>query len=105
MNIPNNFKEISECQNKNFNSDDDNMKSIMISKGQRVQLSNVTVKQLQCLLKIALGKVESLDGKTKLGIKTFDEDNILNFRINCKNPKLRNIYFRLIHNDFLHTQE
>ena len=81
-NIPNNFKEISECQNEYFNSDEDNMKSIMISKGQRVQLNNVTVKQLQ----VFLGKVESLDVKTKLGIKTFNEDNILNFRINCKNP-------------------
>jgi hypothetical protein len=100
MNIPNKFKEISECQNENFNSDDDNMKSIMISKGRRVQLNNVTVKQLQCLLKIALGKVESLDARSKLGINTFDENNILNFRSNCKNPKLRNIYFRLIHNDF-----
>jgi hypothetical protein len=76
------------------------MKSIMILKGRRVQLNNVTVKQLQCLLKIALRKVESLDAKSKLGINTFDENNILNFRSNCKNPKLRNIYFRLIHNDF-----
>ncbi len=30
----------------------------------------------------------------------FDEDNIARFRNNCKNPKLINILFRLIQNDF-----
>ncbi len=35
-----------------------------------------------------------------MGIDNFDEENITRFRSNCKNPKLRNIYFRLIHNDF-----
>jgi hypothetical protein len=35
-----------------------------------------------------------------VGIDNFDEENITRFRSNCKNPKLRNIYFRLVHNDF-----
>jgi hypothetical protein len=35
-----------------------------------------------------------------LGIDNFDGENITRFWSNCKNPKLRNIYFRLIHNDF-----
>jgi ribosomal protein L32 len=44
-------------------------------------------------------KVEVLNFKNKLGID-FDPDNITQFRKNCKNVKLRNIYFRLIHKDF-----
>ena len=45
-------------------------------------------------------KIEALDFKQKLNIQNFEEENILRFRKNCKNAKLRNIYFRLIHNDF-----
>jgi hypothetical protein len=52
------------------------------------------------MLKNALKKIEVLDVRNKLGIDNFDEDNIIRFRSNCKNSKLRNIYFRLIHNDF-----
>ena len=35
-----------------------------------------------------------------MDIENFEEENITKFRSNCKNAKLRNIYFRLIHNDF-----
>jgi len=41
-----------------------------------------------------------LVAKEKLNIESFNEENIVQFRNRCKNPKLRNIYFRLIHNDF-----
>jgi hypothetical protein len=57
-------------------------------------------KELQVTLKNALKKIDVLDVKSKVGIDNFDEENITRFRSNCKNPKLRNIYFRLIHNDF-----
>jgi hypothetical protein len=55
---------------------------------------------LQVTLKTALKKTEELDFKNKMMIEEFDEENIIKFRKNCKNPKLRNIYFRLMHNDF-----
>ena len=61
---------------------------------------NVTFILLLIVLKNALKKIEALDVKSKLGIDNFDEENITRLRNNCKNPKLRNIYFRLIHNDF-----
>jgi hypothetical protein len=60
----------------------------------------VTVKQLQVTLKIALNRVETRDFIDKLGIKEFNSLDILTFRKMCKNSKLRNIYFRLIHRDF-----
>jgi hypothetical protein len=66
----------------------------------RYEIHSITVKELQVTLKIALKKIETLDVKNKLGIESFDEENITRSRSNCKNPKLRNIYLRLIHNDF-----
>jgi hypothetical protein len=60
----------------------------------------VTTKELQTVLKIALKKVEVLNVNTKLGIEDYDPNNIITFRKYCKNSKLRNIYFRLIHKDF-----
>jgi hypothetical protein len=45
-------------------------------------------------------KIDVLDVKNKLGIPKFDEENITRFRSNWKSRKLRNVYFRLIHNNF-----
>jgi hypothetical protein len=50
-------------------------------------------------MKNAMKKIDVLDIKNK-GIDNFDKENITRFRRNCKNPKLRNIHFRLIHNNF-----
>jgi hypothetical protein len=76
------------------------MKYMLIAPRIRKNLITITVKELQVTLKNALKKIDVLDVKNKLGINNFDEENITRFRSNCKNPKLRNIYFRLIHNDF-----
>jgi hypothetical protein len=76
------------------------MKFMQVSPGSRQSLNTITVKDLQIILKTALNKIDVLDVKKKLGVEFFDENNIVKFRNNCKNPKLRNIYFRLIHNDF-----
>ncbi len=76
------------------------MKYILIAPGIRKDVNSITVKELQVTLKTALKKTEILNVKNKLGIENFDEENITKLRSNCKNPKLRNIYFRMIHNDF-----
>jgi hypothetical protein len=76
------------------------MKYMQIAPGIRKDITIITAKELQVLLKNALGRIESLNVNNKLGIQNYDEENILKFRTNCKNSKLRNIYFRLIHNDF-----
>jgi hypothetical protein len=73
---------------------------MLITPNLRKNVSHITVKELQVTLKTALKKTEELDFKNKLMIEEFDEENVIKFRKNCKNPKLRNIYFRLIHNDF-----
>jgi hypothetical protein len=91
---------ISKCYNEDINSDNEDMKYMLIAPRTRKNLITITVKELQVTLKNALKKIDILDVKNKLGIDNFDEENITRFRSNCKNPKLRNIYFRLIHNDF-----
>jgi hypothetical protein len=98
--IPKNLIKIAKCFNENINSDNEKVEYIMTSPQNWTNISEITVKQLQIVLKTALNKVEKLDFDNKLGIIGFDTENVINFRQKCKNPKLRNIYFRLIHNDF-----
>jgi exonuclease III len=100
QNIPEKLRMISRCYNENINSDEENMTHIMTTHGEWLKLDEITVKQLQIILKKAMSKVESLDVSKKVQIQDFNCENIVTFREQCKNPKLRNIYFRLIHNDF-----
>jgi len=90
----------SKCNNEVINSDNEDIKHMLISPRTRNNLNTITVKELQVTQKNAMKKIDILDVKNKVGIDNIDEDNITRFRSNCKNPKLRNIYFRLIHNDF-----
>jgi hypothetical protein len=98
--FPETLINIAKCYNEEINTDNDDMKYMLIAPNTRKIICSITVKELQVTLKNALKKIEVLDVRNKVGIDNFDEDNITKFRSNCKNPKLRNIYFRLIHNDF-----
>jgi hypothetical protein len=66
-----------------------------------VPVHDITVKQLQTLLKTTLGKTSTTEFERKLGISDFDPDYILSMRKQISNVKLRNIFYRLINNDFL----
>jgi hypothetical protein len=90
--------------NDEINVDGNNLKYILISPGKRIDVNMITAKEFQLTLKKVLGRLENTDFKKKLNITSFDAENISKFRLTCKNPKLRNIYFRLIHNDF-YTRE
>jgi hypothetical protein len=65
-----------------------------------IPINEISTKQLQVILKRALKKITKLDVASKLKINNYEPEDILLFRKQCKNTKLRNIYFRLIHNDF-----
>jgi hypothetical protein len=65
-----------------------------------VPIHDVTVKQLQTLLKIALSKTSATEFERKLGISNFDPECILKVRKQISNVKLRNMFYRLINNDF-----
>ena len=55
---------------------------------------------MQNTLKVALNKISSQDFNLKLGITDYNKECIGKFRDQCRNVKLRHIYFRLIHKDF-----
>ena len=76
------------------------MRHLRLENGIRIQVETVTAKELQNTLKVYMNKIEKCDFKTKLDVQYFDEANIMRMRQNCLNSKLRNIYFRLTHNDF-----
>jgi hypothetical protein len=98
--FPKRLVEIAKCFNENINSTDSNLKYMLVTDNKRLAIETITTKELQTTLKIVLGRVDSTNFKQKLMIDDFDINNINTFRDHCKNAKLRNIYFRLIHNDF-----
>ena len=91
---------ITQSYNEEINQDNGTLTHIMIAPNVRKVISSVTVKELQITLKNAMNRIEDFDANKKLGITSFKEEFIIEFRERCKNSKLRNIYFRLIHNDF-----
>jgi exonuclease III len=98
--MPYHLVNVAKCYNEDVNSSNEEVKHILISPEMRKRTSAITVKELQVTLKTTLKRIDELDVKLKLGINNYDEENIIRLRKNVKNPKLRNIYFRLIHNDF-----
>ncbi len=93
------LKIASNC-NDEINNDNDDLNYILVSPTSRLKIDTITVKQLQNTLETALGKVDVRNFNGKLGTDNFDPNDILKFRKFCKNVKLKNIYFRLIHKDF-----
>jgi hypothetical protein len=51
-------------------------------------------------LKAAKNKISAQDFNVKLGTMDFNKENVSKLRYQCKNVKLRHIYFRLISKDF-----
>jgi hypothetical protein len=98
--MPKHLVKITECYNDDVNSCEEQMKYILIDHDRRKEIGSITVKELQITLKFILKRIDELDVKQKLGISSYDEENISTLRKNIRNSKLRNIYFRLIHNDF-----
>ena len=98
--FPKHLQNIAKCFNEETNSSREVLEYILLKPHTRTLLDSLTTKDLQITLKNALNRVETLNYDTRLGTVNFNIDNVVNFRNNCKNSKLRNIYFRLIHNDF-----
>jgi exonuclease III len=99
-NFPQRLIEVAKCSIEGINARSEEVKYIMMNGNNRTAIDSITVKEIQITLKAALNKTENLDVNAKHGITNFEESNITEFRKICKNAKLRNIYFRLIHNDF-----
>ncbi len=65
-----------------------------------IPVHDITVKQLQTLLKSALSKTTKTEFERKLQISNFDPDCIMKVRKQISNVKCRNIFYRLINNAF-----
>jgi hypothetical protein len=98
--FPKYLKQIAEKFNENLQSNNGKLSYVKINESNWKELGSITTKELQIILKQILNRVESSDYNQKLGLTNFDHDNFVNFRLVCKNPRLRNVYFRLCHNDF-----
>ncbi len=98
--FPKHIIKIAKCFNEDINSDRDELKYMLLTTKGRISVDTITTKELQICLKQALKRVEDSAFNEKLGTINFRTENIIKFRQMCQNSKLRNIYFRLIHNDF-----
>jgi hypothetical protein len=98
--FPKHLINIAKCYNEEINSDIGELKYMLIGSQSRIAVEIITTKELQICLKKSLKRVEVATFNDRLGIVDFKTDNIIKFRKMCQNSKLRNIYFRLIHNDF-----
>jgi exonuclease III len=96
--------ELAGAYDENSNNDSSGMSHLLYKWGEWRDINCITTKELQVMLKRALNKIDKLDFSHRLGYETFNPDQIEIFRGQCKNVKLRHIYYRLISRDF-YTKE
>jgi exonuclease III len=97
--FPKYFRNAANSFNEDINMKSESITHILKGDSSWVSIGEVTTKELQWILKKAMYKVETVNLDEKLQIKPNTID-FVQFRQECRNPKLRNIYFRMIHNDF-----
>jgi hypothetical protein len=98
--FPKYFRNTANNFNENINRKDEEITHFLKPDSSWVPIHEITTKELQSILKIALNKITEFEPENKLGIDLTDKLDFELFRKNCKNMKLRSIHFRLIHNDF-----
>jgi hypothetical protein len=98
--FPKNFVNITKCYIEGITDASENLNFIRTDENMWKFINNITVKEMQTMMKEILKKTEITNFEQKLGIDNFQEENITKLRSKCKNAKFRNLYFRLIHNDF-----
>ena len=80
INLPVGLIEYVASYNEDINDDTNGLSHLFLSDGRWKELNKVTTKELQCMLKTALGKVSSQDFDVKLEIENFNMDSITKFR-------------------------
>jgi exonuclease III len=97
--FPKYFRNAANSFNENVNAQTNSLTHFVKEDSSWASLNEITTKELQWILKRALHRISSTDFHNKLNIR----DNIIDpirIRKVCRNPKIRNTYFRMIHNDF-----
>jgi hypothetical protein len=97
--FPSNYKDAAGSYNENVNRLSNEITHILKADLTWTPVEDITTKELQWILKSALNRIESI--KWPENLETIDT---ITFRKNCKNTKLRNIHFRMVHSDF-YTQQ
>jgi hypothetical protein len=100
VNIQSEMVEMAAIYNENVNNDSVGLKYILIKGDEWMAINKITTRELQGTLKVARKRISTQDYNKKLGIINYNRENISKFRYQCKNVKLRHIYFRLISKDF-----
>jgi len=85
--------------NENINEKNEYLTHILKIDKTWTPIEQVTTKDLQWILKKSLNRITETDFEAKTDVRN-EIINPLQIRKDCKNAKLRNIYFRMIHNDF-----
>ena len=98
--FPKHLINIAKCFNEEINNVNEKVKYLQLSHQNRKAIEIITTKEFQSSLKTACNRLEPADFNHRLGTTNFKPEYIINFRKMCQNSKLRNIFFRLIHNDF-----
>jgi hypothetical protein len=76
-----------------------------------MKLDKITAKELQITLKVALKKIAYQEFNSRLGTVDCNREHIFtlisvfSYRNQCKNVKLRHIYFSLISKDFFTVEK
>jgi hypothetical protein len=94
------YRDCANSFDDNINTENSSLTHILNVEGRWVPINEITTKELQKTFKLILNKISDANFTVKLGIQNTDTINIINFRKGCKNPRLRHIHFRLIHDDF-----
>jgi len=94
------FRDSANSFNDDTNIQSKELTHLLNTDGRWLPIRDVTTKELQWIFKKILNKIPETNIRNKLGIDNDDEIRITNFRDGCKNPRLRHIHFRLIHDDF-----
>jgi hypothetical protein len=101
-----NILQLAEQFNEDYNTDDPDEIFFLNEKLVFRNAYSLSVKDLQRLLKISLKKIETLNiaERNKLTDVEFEMSNIVRFRNQCKDAKSRNVFYRLINNDFFFAE-
>ncbi len=94
------YRDAANSFDDDLNSQNNELTHIVDSRGQWFPIREITTKELQLIFKDILNKTTSINFSEKHGLESSESLNIINFRQGCKNPRLRHIHFRLIHDDF-----
>ena len=100
VNFPSEMIEIASCYDECVNKDSLGLTHTLNKEEIWIEIEKLTTKELQSILKVALSRISNPEFNVRLRTESYNKDNILKFRKQCKNVKLRHIYLRLISKEY-----